>query len=186
VSNAAASHDRFYYAIFWPTSETLGAEPLQFFMQSNVFTHITRSADETRQFGQSLARALHPGDLVTLSGELGAGKTTFVQGLVRAFDSHDDAVSPTFVLATEYSGRAPLIHIDAYRLEGADYETLRDTGVPDSLERRDAVKLVEWPECIAPFLPEARFQVRIEHLESDGEYSHDARRITVEGAGFSL
>jgi len=133
---------------------------------------------------------MRAGDLVTLSGELGAGKTTLIQGLVRAFDSREEAVSPTFVLATEYSGRAPLIHIDAYRLEGADYEALRDTGIPDALDRSDAVKLVEWPECIADFLPAARFRVRIEHLEStceySHEYSHDARRITIEGAGFSL
>ena len=147
-------------------------------MKSNTQRFTTRSPEETRALGTRLGNALQPGDWIALSGELGAGKTTLVQGLVRAFASREEAASPTFVLATRYEGRAPLFHVDAYRLENADYETVRDTGILEMVEDRDAVTIIEWPEYIAEFLPAPRFRVRLEH---GGETSSDTRRISIEG-----
>lgn len=146
-------------------------------MKSNFRRFTTRSPDETRALGTRLGKLLQPGDWLALSGELGAGKTTLVQGLVRAFDSRDAAASPTFVLATQYQGRVPLFHVDAYRLEEADYETVRDTGILDMVENTGAVTIIEWPQYIAEFLPPPRFRVRLEHDET----ASDTRRIAVEG-----
>jgi tRNA threonylcarbamoyladenosine biosynthesis protein TsaE len=124
---------------------------------SEIFS--TQSADETRALGAKLGQLLQPGDLVTLSGALGAGKTTFVQGLARALDIESSVVSPTFVLIIEHDGKVPLLHLDAYRLESLCYDAIRDAGVVDLLEREDAVKIVEWPERIADWLPVHRAAV---------------------------
>ena len=124
---------------------------------SEIFS--TQSADETRALGAKLGQLLQPGDLVTLSGALGAGKTTFVQGLARALDIESSVVSPTFVLIIEHDGKVPLLHLDAYRLESLCYDAIRDAGVVDLLEREDAVKIVEWPERIADWLPVPRAAV---------------------------
>lgn len=136
--------------------------------------HLTRAADETRALGESLARVLRAGDLVTLQGELGAGKTTLVQGVAKGLGVVEDAVSPTFVLIVEHAGRLPLLHLDAYRLENRSgepicYDALRDAGVLDLLDREDAVKIVEWPERIMDVLPTPRFQIRIGRDAGEGE-----------------
>ena len=130
--------------------------------------YLTRSHEETRALGQQLSRQLQPGDLVTLSGALGAGKTTFVQGVAQGLEVASDTTSPTFVLIIEHAGRIPLLHLDAYRLESKCFDAIRDAGVTDFLDRDDAVKMVEWPERIADFLPAPRFAVVIDFLgESD-------------------
>ena len=131
--------------------------------------HITHNADQTRGVGEQLSQALQPGDLVTLSGSLGAGKTTFVQGLARGLGVATDTTSPTFVLIIEHEGRLPLLHLDAYRLETKCFDAIRDAGVTDFLERTDAVKLVEWPERIADFLPLPRFAVGIKFAENEDQ-----------------
>jgi tRNA threonylcarbamoyladenosine biosynthesis protein TsaE len=143
-------------------------------MAQNTRSITTRSADETRQLAQELASRLSPGDLITLQGELGAGKTTFTQGLARGLGAEGDTTSPTFVLIVEHEGRIPLLHLDAYRLENRSgepicYDALRDAGVLDLLEREDAVKVVEWPERIADCLPSPRFQIRFSHGENENE-----------------
>ena len=81
----------------------------------------------------------------------------------------ENVTSPTFVLMTEYSGRTPLLHLDAYRLEGACYDAVRDAGVLDFLVRDDAVQVVEWPEFVADWLPTPRFIVRFESGASENE-----------------
>ena len=141
---------------------------------SKTRTQTTRSADETRAFGEQLARQLSPGDLVTLQGELGAGKTTLVQGIARGLGIEETATSPTFVLILEHDGKIPLLHLDAYRLENRSgepmgYDALRDAGVLDLLDRQDAVKIVEWPERIEAVLPIPRFQIRISEGETEDE-----------------
>lgn len=148
-------------------------------MSQNIRQETTHSAAQTRALGQSLAQTLAPGDLITLQGELGAGKTTFVQGLASGLGIAEDATSPTFVLIVEHEGRIPLLHLDAYRLENRGgepvcYDVLRDAGVLDLIERDDAVKVVEWPERICDALPRARFQIQI----SEGETS-DERNIRI-------
>ena len=138
----------------------------------SFYPFTTRSADETRAVGAWLASRLRPGDLVLLSGDLGAGKTTFAQGLARALNVEEGVTSPTFVLMLEYPGSPPLLHLDAYRLEkrdGSPFEEddLREAGIFDFLSRRDAIKLVEWPERIADFLPPGFWDVVIAPGESD-------------------
>jgi tRNA threonylcarbamoyladenosine biosynthesis protein TsaE len=143
-------------------------------MSQNTRCIITQNADDTRALAQELASELAPGDLLTLQGELGAGKTTFTQGLARGLGVDEEATSPTFVLIVEHQGRIPLLHLDAYRLENRSgepicYDALRDAGVLDLLERDDAVKVVEWPERIADCLPAPRFAIRLSHGERENE-----------------
>jgi len=143
-------------------------------MKKQRTVEITKNAGETRALAKAIAGRLQAGDLITLQGELGAGKTTFVQGLARGLDVPQEATSPTFVLIVEYEGRLPVLHLDAYRLtnrsgEPICYDALRDAGVLDLLERDDAVKLVEWPERIADALPLARFAISITPREADDE-----------------
>jgi tRNA threonylcarbamoyl adenosine modification protein YjeE len=121
--------------------------------------HSSQGADATRALGAELGRRLHAGDLVTLSGPLGAGKTTFVQGLAQGLRSAEEITSPTFVLMIEHGGPIPLVHLDAYRLEGKCYDVIRDAGVIDLFDRDDAVKVVEWPECVIDFLPRADYAI---------------------------
>lgn len=136
--------------------------------------HLTHHPDETRTLGEELSRQLQPGDLMTLSGPLGAGKTTLVQGIARGLEVATDATSPTFVLIIEHEGRMPLLHLDAYRLETKCFDAIRDAGVTDFLDRTDAVKLIEWPERIADFLPTPRFAIVIDYGDNDNE-----RRIEI-------
>jgi tRNA threonylcarbamoyladenosine biosynthesis protein TsaE len=135
---------------------------------------LTTCAAQTRALGENLGVRLAPGDLVTLQGELGAGKTTLAQGIATALGVHEPANSPTFVLIVEHEGRIPLLHLDAYRLEGAlgqtiCYDALCDAGVLDFLDREDGVKLVEWPQRISEVLPTPRFAISISPGENDDE-----------------
>jgi tRNA threonylcarbamoyladenosine biosynthesis protein TsaE len=144
---------------------------------------ITHNADETRQFGKELAHRLRPGMLLTLSGELGAGKTTLVQGLAEGLGVPEGVTSPTFVIIIEHEGKLPLLHLDAYRLESLCFDAIRESGVPEFLDRDDAVKVVEWPQRIADFLPASDVEVEIELGENDND-----RRIslTINEQGASL
>jgi len=132
------------------------------------------TAEATSALGEALSHRLQAGDLVTLSGSLGAGKTTFVQGVTRGLGIVTPATSPTFVLIIEHEGSTPLLHLDAYRLESKCFDAIRDAGVVDFLDREDAVKLVEWPERIADFLPSPQFAVTIDFGNADTE-----RRIEI-------
>ena len=129
-------------------------------------------ANALRALGESLGRQLRVGDIITLSGPLGAGKTTLTQGLARALSVTQPVTSPTFVLMNEYAGAPPLLHLDAYRLEGLGWDELRDAGLEDFLSRADAIRVVEWPSMIAQWLPPAQWQIEIE-VEGEG------RRVTL-------
>ena len=104
---------------------------------------------------------LAPGDVVTVSGELGTGKTTFVRGAARALGVEAPVTSPTYTIGHVYEGRVRLSHLDLYRFEGmadaewGDLEPYFD----------DAVIFVEWPEAGAGFLPEPRAAIRLRHLD---------------------
>lgn len=119
-------------------------------------------AAATRQLGFDIGALLRPGDIVTLSGPLGSGKTTFAQGVARALGLESEIASPTFVIIHQYEGEIALLHMDAYRLENLEYDELREAGWEDFLARQDAVRLLEWPEMVEKWLPEARFRVRFE------------------------
>jgi tRNA threonylcarbamoyladenosine biosynthesis protein TsaE len=122
---------------------------------------VTKSASGTKKIARALGRRLSPGDVVALRGALGAGKTTFAKGLVRALGVPERRVSsPTFVVIHEYQGRWPVYHLDWYRLArvgGADRELARECF------EADAVTLVEWPERGADLLPRERIEVRLRH-----------------------
>jgi tRNA threonylcarbamoyladenosine biosynthesis protein TsaE len=129
---------------------------------------------ETRAMAARLATTLRPGDVLLLSGDLGAGKTAFVRGLAEGLGlSPDEVTSPTFTLVHEYrGGRLPLIHVDLYRLEAAD---LDEVGLDPDLAA-EGVVAVEWPERLSRPVPGA---IRI-HIEDAGG---DERVITRNHAG---
>jgi tRNA threonylcarbamoyladenosine biosynthesis protein TsaE len=129
----------------------------------------SESAGETERIAATLAARLEPGDVVTVSGELGAGKTTFVRGASRALGVTAPVTSPTFTIGHRYAGSVAVSHLDLYRFtavspaEWADLEPYFD----------DAVVFVEWPEAGAAVLPLARYSVTLEHGGGD------VRRVTL-------
>jgi tRNA threonylcarbamoyladenosine biosynthesis protein TsaE len=127
------------------------------------------SAEETEAVARRLARALAPGDVVLVSGELGAGKTTFVRGACRTLGVNGRVTSPTFTIGHRYAGTVDVSHLDLYRFRGLAAAEWGD------LEPyfEGAVVFVEWPEAGAGALPRARASVRLVHV------GRDARRITV-------
>jgi len=110
----------------------------------------SRSPEETRILGAALAPMLLPGDVISLSGDLGAGKTVFVQGLAAALGVTVRVTSPTFTIVHEYWGRYPIIHIDVYRLNS--FQEVIDLGFEELLDPQ-AIMVVEWGEAVAPMLP---------------------------------
>ena len=120
-------------------------------------TRTTHGARETEAVGEAVGSFLHPGDLVVLTGDLGAGKTTFTKGLARALGVQETVTSPTFTIVQEYEGRVPLAHVDVYRLDRI--QELHDFGFEELLDSR--VTVVEWGEAIAAVLPRERIDVRI-------------------------
>jgi tRNA threonylcarbamoyladenosine biosynthesis protein TsaE len=133
-------------------------------MPEPFLSTFTSPGDEhTRKLGREFATRLNLGDLILLRGDLGAGKTTFVQGVAQGLGIESDVTSPTFVLILEHPGPIPLLHLDAYRLEDLDDAALMDAGIYDFFARTDAVKFIEWPERISPILPLPRFEILIRH-----------------------
>ncbi|HEX2058679.1 MAG TPA: tRNA (adenosine(37)-N6)-threonylcarbamoyltransferase complex ATPase subunit type 1 TsaE [Actinomycetota bacterium] len=116
----------------------------------------SRSPEETRILGACLAPVLLPGDVVSLSGDLGAGKTVFVQGLCTALGYTGRVTSPTFTLVHEYDARYPIVHLDIYRLDS--YQEVLDLGF-EELVGPDAIVLVEWGEAVSPLLPKKSLDV---------------------------
>ena len=134
----------------------------------------TTSPEETDAAGQRLGVTLRAGDVVALSGELGAGKTVFVQGLVRALGVTTGATSPTFVLVNEYRGRLPVHHVDAYRT--ASLAELLDLGLEEMMDG-DGVTVIEWAERLEPLLPARAVRVRIAGVgDEPREITIDDRR----------
>jgi tRNA threonylcarbamoyladenosine biosynthesis protein TsaE len=131
----------------------------------------TRSPEETEAAGEQLAATLGPGDVVALTGELGAGKTRFVQGLVRGLGVTGGATSPTFVLVNHYRGRVPVYHVDAYRT--GSLSELLDLGLDEMLDGA-GVTIVEWADRLEPLLPARAVRVSIAGL------GDEPRRILVE------
>lgn len=134
------------------------------------------TADDTRAVGEAIASLLVPGDAIALTGELGAGKTTFVQGAARALDVTSAVASPTFTLVREYRGRIPVAHVDVYRLERM--QDVLDLGLEEMIEEGD-VLFVEWGDVVEGLLPESHLRIE---LTTDGPET-EARRIVVEGFG---
>jgi tRNA threonylcarbamoyladenosine biosynthesis protein TsaE len=137
---------------------------------------LSRSAEETRRLGQALGLLLEGGDAVALSGDLGAGKTCFAQGLALGLGVAPEVpvTSPTFTLVGQYPGRVEMRHADFYRVE--HYARLLDAGFGDLLDRA-GVLVVEWPERFPEALPDERIEVGIEIV------SGEERRIRLRGVG---
>ena len=129
------------------------------------------SPEDTERVAARLAAELRPGDVVTVAGELGAGKTTFVRGACRALGVADAVTSPTFTIGHRYRGAVDVSHLDLYRFaavstpEWGDLEPYFD----------DAIVFVEWPEAADAWLPPARARVELRHV------SPSARAIVIEG-----
>ncbi len=122
----------------------------------------TYSAEETRIVGASLAPVLLPGDVISLSGDLGAGKTAFVQGVAIALGVGARVTSPSFTIVHEYEGRFPIIHLDVYRLDS--FQQVIDLGFEEYLDPHSIV-LIEWGEAIAPMLPRRHLDVDIRRAQ---------------------
>lgn len=123
------------------------------------FTVETRSADETRRLAVTLTPLLLPGDALSLSGGLGSGKTTFVQGIAAGLGVPERVTSPSFVLMKEYSGRYPLLHLDVFRLKTA--QEVLDLGYEEFMDPSHVV-VVEWGDMIEPLLPREHLMVAFE------------------------
>jgi len=124
---------------------------------------VSDSAEDTARLGSALAPILGPGDLVVVRGELGAGKTTLTRAIGRALGISAHITSPTFALAQRYEGAVPLLHIDAYRLHGADDEELGL--LLDGAS--DALTVIEWPEQLGANLGRPRVAVELRHGGGD-------------------
>lgn len=134
---------------------------------------LSHSSLYTERLGERLGAAARPGDVFTLRGELGTGKTVFVRGLARGMGLGGPVSSPTFVLVNEYDGQVPLYHIDFYRL---DAPLLPSVGWEEFLELGGVVA-IEWPERAEALLPDERLDVRFEHV------SDSKRRVRLEPHG---
>ena len=114
--------------------------------------------------GACLAPMLLPGDVISLSGDLGAGKTALVQGIAAASGVEERVTSPSFTIVHEYRGRFPFIHVDVYRLNS--FQEVIDLGFEEFLDP-DSVVIVEWGDAIAPLLPRRRLEIEIRRADDD-------------------
>ncbi|MDP4164305.1 MAG: tRNA (adenosine(37)-N6)-threonylcarbamoyltransferase complex ATPase subunit type 1 TsaE [Bacillota bacterium] len=138
----------------------------------NRYELYTESSEKTVEFAVKLAKALKPGDLIALEGDLGAGKTTFTKGLALGLDIKKTVSSPTFTIIKEYQGRLPLYHMDVYRVQDA-YE---DLGFDEYFEG-EGVSVVEWAHFISEQLPADRLTIFLSHE------NNNRRKITVGPSG---
>ncbi len=166
---------------------------------------ITKSAEETQSEGEKFAALLNPSDIVLLHGDLGAGKTTFTQGLAKGLGINKRIISPTFVIirsheinyssserseSRSHSSRSGLnssrqartinqfYHIDLYRLETEN--DIKGSGVLEILESKDSIIAIEWPEKLGSLTPKKRWEVNLKHVKND------EREITVIKTGFKI
>ncbi|MGE5072674.1 MAG: tRNA (adenosine(37)-N6)-threonylcarbamoyltransferase complex ATPase subunit type 1 TsaE [Anaerolineae bacterium] len=134
-------------------------------LDEHTFEFFSRSPEQTRRIGMRLGAVLEPGDLVCLQGDLGAGKTTLVQGMAQGWGSLDPVSSPTFVLVNEYrrSDGNRLFHMDAYRLESGAEAAELDV---DWMLAEGAL-VVEWPERVSAILPAQALWVYLEPIAEE-------------------
>ena len=121
-------------------------------------TTITRSVEETQALGEALGKTLGPGAVVACMGDLGAGKTAFLQGVARGLGVESAVTSPTFVLVNVYRGRLPVHHLDAYRTDSLT--EILELGLEEMLDG-EGVTFIEWADKMLPLLPARTVVVRI-------------------------
>lgn len=133
---------------------------------------LSKSEEDTQKIAEVLAGLSQPGDVITLSGDLGVGKTAFTKGFAKGLNIIEPITSPTFTIIKEYEGELPLYHMDVYRLEFSE----EDLGF-DEYFYGDGVTIVEWAKFIEEFLPDTYLAIQIERLgETD-------RLLTIEAIG---
>lgn len=133
----------------------------------------TNSCEETFALGETLGKSAQKGDVFTLRGDLGAGKTALAQGIAAGLGVSEAVCSPTYTVVSEYEGRLPLFHFDLYRLGSA--EELYEIGFEDYIYG-EGVCVIEWPELAEELLSEGVVGITI---EKDLHKGHDYRKITV-------
>lgn len=126
--------------------------------------HITETAQETRALAAQFARTLQGGEIVCLDGDLGAGKTTFAQGILESLGAHGPFVSPTFLIMKDYPlpDSKTAYHIDAYRVRASD---LLNLGWEEFSTKKESICIIEWPENISDIIPQNAIHVRLKHLD---------------------
>jgi tRNA threonylcarbamoyladenosine biosynthesis protein TsaE len=124
----------------------------------------TASPSETEAVGERLAAELAPGDVVLVSGDLGAGKTTLIRGAVRALGVTEPVTSPTFTIGQTYAGRIPVSHLDLYRLSDLGQE---DPALLEDYLTPQSVSFIEWPGAAEPWLERVSRRVAIRHAGGD-------------------
>ena len=139
----------------------------------------TGTADDTRAVGAAIALLLRVHDVMVLTGELGAGKTTLVRGIASGLGASEHVASPTFTLVREYvTGRIPIAHVDVFRLDRV--QDVVDLAL-DELEDSACVLIVEWGDAVDELLPDDR--LRVELTSEDPAGGSDARRIAITAEG---
>ena len=132
----------------------------------------TRTVDDTRSAGEAIAGSLQPRDAVILTGELGAGKTCFIQGLAAGLGVESPVTSPTFIMIAEHAGRLPLYHVDLYRT--ASLAEIRGLGLDELLDGA-GVTAIEWAERAEPLLPPRAIRI---HIRGAGD---EPRAVELDG-----
>ncbi len=134
-------------------------------LNAHTMDFFSRSPEQTRRIGRRLGGALQAGDVICLQGDLGAGKTTFVQGVAQGWGSRDAVSSPTFILVNVYrrEDESRLFHMDAYRLDSAPEAAELDL---DAMLAQGPL-LIEWPERIDGLVPDERLWINFEHVDEE-------------------
>lgn len=141
---------------------------------------LTKSARETKRFGEKFADSLKGGEIVALVGDLGNGKTTFVQGLAEGLGIKGRIISPTFILRRDYEVKGKkkkvkrLCHIDLYRIEEGVEREFRNLGVEEFFGSQDTIVVIEWAEKVRELLPQSTIWIIFENLGGE------QRKITIE------
>jgi tRNA threonylcarbamoyladenosine biosynthesis protein TsaE len=138
-------------------------------------TCTTKGVDDTRALAAAIAELARAGDVIVLTGDLGAGKTAFAQGFAAGLGVTEQVTSPTFTIARPYQGRLTLHHLDVYRLD--HLQEAVDLGLAELVDD-GAVTLIEWGEVVLPALPGSRLDIRLLHTDDD-----DVRTISVQPFG---
>ena len=134
-------------------------------LNAHTMDFFSRSPEQTRRIGMRVGGALQTGDVICLQGDLGAGKTTFVQGIARGWGSLDSVSSPTFILVNVYrrADQSQLFHMDAYRLDSTPEAAELDL---DAM-MADGPLIIEWPERMAELIPTERLWIKLEYVDDE-------------------
>ena len=137
---------------------------------------ITKSAQETKDLGKKIATDLKGGETLALTGDLGSGKTTFIQGFAEGLGIKDRIISPTFILMRKYSySKLNFYHIDFYRLENNLENEVKNLGIDDTWGKENNIVAIEWAEKIKDLLPKGTIQLSFENMGEEN------RKIAIEG-----